>query len=281
MRDTVLTPAAQGKVPGVGGLTLAWTWYQCAAPKATLVVHPGFADHMGRYRFLVEAMGAADVDVFLFDPRGHGQSGGRRGHIERFEDYDDDLRAVLRYVTSVAKAPLVLFGHSQGGLVACHGALRGPWEVAGVVLSNPALRAAMAVPGWKIAMAQGLSRWLPTLPVPVGIPPTAISRDLDVVRAYQEDPLVFTAGTTRWGAEFLRAQADVLAARPCFGVPTLVLLGSGDQVIDAATTQAWARGADGVDVEEFAGAYHELANEPRDVRRAVLARLLGWVQATV
>ena len=271
--------AEDGRTPGVGGLRLSWTWHRVAKPHATVLIHPGFADHRGRYRFAVDALTAAGHDVFIFDPRGHGDSGGQRGHVDRFEDYDDDLRTMIAVVTERTGAPPVLVGQSQGGLIVCHAARVAPLVVRAIGLSNPALTAAIAVPGWKIMMAKGLSQLLPTVPVPVGIPPEAISRDRDVVEAYRRDPMVFSAGTTRWGAEFLRAQADVLSAPTDFGVPTLVLVGTGDLVVSAETTLGHFRPAPGLEVERYSGFYHELFNEPPAERAQPLQRLCAFVEA--
>ncbi len=269
----------EGRTPGVGGLRLCWTWHRVADPRATVLIHPGFADHRGRYPFAIAALTAAGHDVFAFDPRGHGDSGGQRGHVDRFEDYDDDLRTMIAVVRERTGTPPVLVGHSQGGLIVCHAARSAPLPVRAIALSNPALSAAIAVPGWKIMMAKSLSRLLPTVPVPVGIPPETISRDRDVVDAYRRDPLVFSAGTTRWGAEFLRAQSDVLSTPTAFGVPTLVMVGTGDQVVDPHTTLRHFSSASGLEVERYAGFYHELFNEPPVERAQPLQRLCAFVDA--
>lgn len=268
----------EGRIQGAGGLRICWTAHRVPNPRASLLVQHGFADHMGRYGFLIEALTAAEIDVWLFDARGHGVSGGRRGHVERFEDYHDDLRAMIALVTERAGGAPFLLGHSQGGLIVCHAALSGRLAVRGVALSNPALRASLPVPAWKVGMAKGLSRLLPILPVPVGIPSTSISRDENVVRAYDEDPLVFSAGTTRWGAEFLRAQEEVLAQASRLEAPVLVLLGSADAVIDAKTSQTHFRSLQGdAQVQVFDGYYHELFNEPLADRLRAIGALRDWI----
>ena len=272
----------EGRIGGVDGLRICWTWHRVATPRAVLLVHHGFADHMGRYGFLVELLAAADIDVWLFDARGHGTSAGRRGHVERFDDYDADLRSMIALVTERTGGAPFLLGHSQGGLIVCHAALAGALPVRGVALSNPALRASMPVPAWKIMMAKSLSRLLPILPVPVGIPATSISRDEAVVRAYGEDPLVFSSGTTRWGAEFLHAQDEVLAQDSRLTPPALILLGTGDLVVDAPTSAKHFASLQGdVRIVKFDGFYHELFNEPFADRLRAIGTLRDWLLAHV
>lgn len=272
------TRLEEGRILGAGGLRICWSSHRVANPRATILVQHGFADHMGRYSFLIEGLNAAEIDVWLFDARGHGVSGGRRGHVDRFEDYEADLRAMIALVTERTGSAPFLLGHSQGGLIVCHAALTSPLCVRGVALSNPALRASLPVPGWKVGMAKGLSRLLPILPVPVGIPASSISRDPSVIRAYEEDPLVFSAGTTRWGAEFLRAQDEVLAQASRLLAPVLVLLGSADAVIDAKTTATHFRSLEGdVHVQTFEGYYHELFNEPLADRLRAIVALRDWI----
>ena len=268
----------EGRILGVGGLRICWRSHRVSNARATILVQHGFADHMGRYNFLIEALNAAEIDVWLFDARGHGVSGGRRGHVDRFEDYETDLRSMIALVHERTGSAPFLLGHSQGGLIVCHAALSGALGVRGVALSNPALRASLPVPAWKVGMAKGLSRLLPILPVPVGIPSTSISRDSSVVRAYDEDPLVFSAGTTRWGAEFSRAQGEVLAQASRLKAPVLVLLGSADGVIDAKTSLTHFRSLEGdVQVQTFDGFYHELFNEPLADRLRAIGALRDWI----
>lgn len=277
--STPTVTTRDGRLIARDGLRLATRWVQPEGARATLLVHHGFAEHMGRYGNLVQALTDAGLGVFLYDARGHGASGGRRGHVDAFGDYIADLRQVIDHVTAEdGRAPFLL-GHSQGGLVVTAALLERPLPVAGVALSNPALAASVAVPGWKIVAAKTLSRLLPTVALPVGIPPSDISRDADSVRDYEADPAIFGAGTTRWGAEFLQAQQQVLAAPLQVGVPLLVLLGTGDRVIDSAVSRRYYAGATAPEqqVELFEGFYHELFNEPPAERVRPIGALRDWL----
>ena len=62
-----------------------------------LLVH-GLAEHSGRYERTGRLLAEAGIDVTAFDLRGHGGSGGRRGDVERWTDYLDDIAVRLAAV---------------------------------------------------------------------------------------------------------------------------------------------------------------------------------------
>ena len=98
-----------------------------------LLVH-GLAEHMGRYGHVVEALTGAGFAVTAVELRGHGESEGKRGHVDRWEQYLDDVRAAAETIDG----PVVLLGHSMGGLVALDLAIDGLSNgIDALVLSDP------------------------------------------------------------------------------------------------------------------------------------------------
>src|SRR5690349_17717716 len=88
------------------------------APRAVLGIVHGFNEHLGRYGATKEALVKEGFAVHAFDMRGHGQSDGKRGHIDRFTHYVDDLeRFYARIKAAAAGKPLFLLAHSNGALV--------------------------------------------------------------------------------------------------------------------------------------------------------------------
>ena len=276
-------PASQsGVLHAQDGTQLAWSLHVPEAPKATVVVVHGFAEHAGRYGHLVRALLPAGYAVLLFDVRGHGRSGGRRVYVDRYTEYRDDLAVVLDHAKKTAPQPLFLFGHSQGRLIVLHRVLAGVQGLRGIAVSNPALANKVRVPAWKAGLAKGASKYAPTLAVPAGLPPTDISRDPAEVAAYDKDPLNSKNATARWYTEFLAAQAEVLADPAAQGkLPMLALLGTGDRIIDAEVSAGFFAKVPGgqCQVKTYPGFYHELLNEPVADRQQVLDDLLGWLQS--
>ena len=233
-----------------------------------------------RYGHVLDALLPANISVMTWDQRGHGTSGGRRGHVDRFDDYCDDVAMMIEFARDRLPSPLFLLAHSMGGLITTRLALARGLKVDGLVLSNPALAVKMPVPAWKSIAAKGLSRFLPTLKMPAGVPATLVSRDPDEVRKYVDDELVFSDATTRWGDEFLRAQAEMVGASERFTfAPTLVQLGSADGITDPVANSNFfgSCGSGDCRIEVYPDAYHELYNEPAAARDPILADLRTWI----
>ncbi len=282
MAETGVEAAAQveeGHLVTDDGVRLVWRWDRPSEPRATVVVAHGFAEYLTRHKHDTAAMVEAGFEVLRYDMRGHGNSGGRRGHVDAFDDYLGDLRRMLALAHERGVGPVALLAHSQGGLIATKALLDGQLPVCAVVLSNPALVTKAAVPEWKKAAAKVLSRLLPTFSLPTGLPASAISRDSESVRDYEQDPLIFGTGSARWGWEFMSAQRQVQRRTLRIEVPLLVQLGSSDGIIDPEFSRTWFADAQGDDVTitMWPDFYHELYNEPEAERAQVLAELVSWL----
>ncbi len=276
-------PTQTGTLTTSDGLQLQTRAWVPDGAKGTVIVHHGFAEHGGRYGHLIDALLPAGFAVATFDARGHGRSGGTRVFVERFDIYLDDLALVIDDAKRKLPAPLYLFGHSMGGLIAAKFVQQhGLGALSGVILSNPGLVNKVKIPGWKSGLATAASRFAPKLRVPSGLPPEDISRDPAEVRAYDADPLNVKVATARWYTEFLDAQAQTLAKPEALrDVPLLALIGDGDRIIDSQQTLDFLRRVEGrgLTVKTYAGFYHELINEPEADRARVLADITAWLDA--
>ena len=254
-----------------------------APPRANLLLVHGFAEHRKRYRGLAAELAGAGYAVHLFDLRGHGESGGRRGHVERFADYRGDLARVAAAVLPApdeagAGPPAVLLGHSLGGLIALDAVLRRPEPFRGLALSSPFLASAFRLPPFVRAVAGATARLLPEADFPAALDPEGLSRDPEVVRRYREDPLVLRRLTAAWLGAVLDAQAEVFERAGELRLPVLLLLGGADPVADPARGRALferlaANPANRLEVYE--GFSHEVFNELG--RERVVADLLEWL----
>ncbi|HUH12698.1 MAG TPA: alpha/beta fold hydrolase, partial [Longimicrobiales bacterium] len=175
--------------------------------------------------------------------------------------------------------PLVLLGHSLGGLIALRYVEEYPAAVAGAALSSPWMgTAGIPVPRWKTLAAPVLSRLLPSLPTRARIDPTLLSRDPEVVERYRDDPLVHDIITPRAFTEASDAIGMVLPRSDRIRVPLLFLLGTEDRLMPPARSVAFARATGRSEaVALFTGFYHEVLQEPG--REAVEGRMREWLAA--
>jgi alpha-beta hydrolase superfamily lysophospholipase len=244
---------------------------------SVLLVH-GLGEQSVRYEHVGDQMATAGLDVWAYDHRGNGGSGGRRGHVDRWSQYHDDLAERLAALREHAgRRPVVLYGHSMGGLVVAGYVLTDRPKPDLAVLGSPGLDTTLAT--WKKAMAPLLGRLLPTLAVPNGVDPTTLSRDPTVAAKAAADPLNARSSTARFAAEGLKEQARVrdLAAGG-LGIPTLVIHGEDDGLVPVAASAVF-EGAPGVDRRTYPGLRHELHNEPEGPQ--VIDDVIAWIRAHV
>jgi alpha-beta hydrolase superfamily lysophospholipase len=262
-----------------GGLALRrLRWRGERADRALAIVH-GFAEHSRRYDFVARWLAERGYAVYAFDQRGHGESEGPRNHTPRFATLLDDIERFLEGTRrEEGGRPLVLLGHSMGGLeVACLLARRRT-DVAAAVLSGPGLALGEGIPRARIRAARILSRIAPRVRMPSGIDPRALSRDEAVVAAYRADPLIHSFMTARLAAELLGAVEGVGAQASHIETPVLIVHGEADPLCDVEGSRRFhaALAVEGSEIRTYPGLLHEILNEPE--RERVLADIHGWIE---
>lgn len=262
------------------GLRLFFRKWMVPGARGLVAIEHGFAEHSGRYGHVVDFLCAAGWSVATFDCRGHGQSGGRRAHIDHFQDYLDDTRSFLDEVkrAGFAGAPILL-GHSQGGLIAARFVQTFPDAVAGAVLVSPFIGLGMKVPAVKALAGKAVSKIIPTLAMKTGLDPAALSHDRDVVEKYAADPLVSNIATARWFTEIQQAQEAALRQAGEIRCPVLMLVAGDDRVVSAFAAKQLFVGIASEDktIKEYPGYYHEVLNEVG--RDKALADLRSWLES--
>lgn len=259
------------------GLRLQYRVWEADEPRAILRIIHGLGEHGGRYQALAEFLVARGISIYALDLRGHGTSGGRRGHARSFHHLLDDLAGFTRE-TPAAGRPAFLLGHSLGGLIALRGIQEGRAGVlGGLILSAPALALVSRDAAWQRAAGALLSRLTPTLGLPNGIPPEHLSHDPEAVRAYVEDPLVHDRISPRLYVEMLSAMRAAARDAPDVILPVLLLAPGDDRVADARTSLAMADRFSGeVSVRSYPAFYHEPFHEQG--REKVFQDVAGWLE---
>lgn len=247
---------------------------------AVAVIVHGFAEHCGRYEHVQARLADQRIASLAFDLRGHGRSGGRRGHVARFGDYLDDLDVACAAAADLAPGrPLVLLGHSFGGLVAAVRAMRRPDTASALLLSSPALRFLVRVPWPLRAAARVLALLWPTFSQPARIDVDRLTHDPEATAAVRRDPLRFDRATVRWYVEARRAQREVLARPELLCIPTYVAVAGQDALVDESAVERLARRAPDTTVRRWPGCYHELLQEVE--RDQVLDEMLAWLRGVL
>lgn len=247
--------------------------------RATVLLVHGLGEHIGRYEVLARRLNAWDYAVRGYDQYGHGRSAGPRGGLTADGRLLDDLAAVVDATRAQQPAgqPLVLLGHSLGGLVAALFVARAIRPVDALVLSSPALDVGLS-PIQKLLVGT-LPRLLPDLRVSNGLQIPYLSHDVAVCDAYRADPLCHDRISARLARFLAQGGPQVLARAGSWSVPSLLLWAGDDRLVAPAGSQAFSDRAPPAVVQAqcFDGAYHELFNESDAFAAPVFARLRQWL----
>ncbi|TMC07707.1 MAG: lysophospholipase [Chloroflexi bacterium] len=281
-RVTALADGIIGSARTRDGLELrTLRWPAVGVARAHLLLIHGIAEHAGRHAHVASRFANAGIETHAFDLRGFGASAGRRAYVDRWSQYDDDVEDQLAAIRAEARGlPVVLYGHSMGGLIALGYVLadvpRPEPEI--LVLSAPAIA---SVGGWRRPLAAVLGRAVPRLEIANRLPAGGLSHDPVVEVAYRSDPLNVHRTTTRLGMELFREQARVqsrLARTGALPIPTYVLHGAEDPIVPVSSSASLERRAN-VTRRVYPGLRHEMHNEPE--ADAVIGDTITWTASSL
>ncbi|MGA8513859.1 MAG: lysophospholipase [Burkholderiaceae bacterium] len=279
MSDSYLSPltASDGDIIAVQDWPFTDNGLEDDRPRGTVLVVHGLGEHAQRYTGVADALNQWGYTVRSYDQYGHGDSGGLRGGLPHAMRLMEDLADVVDSTRRLMMddEPLILLGHSMGGIVATQFVLRRMRRVEGLVLSSPAFDAGLK-PMQKILLSV-LPKIVPNLRVGNGLPRTYLCRDPEVVQAYQQDPLVhdrISARLAQWIAVQGKACIDNAAQ---LNIPTLLMFAGQDHLVSEAGSRAFADVAtrEMMTVRYFKPMYHEILNDPE--RHQVLSALQQWL----
>ena len=263
------------------GLKLYWQRWLPETPAAVLLLVHGLGEHSGRYAHVAQWFAERGYACWAIDYRGHGRSEGVRVHVDRFDQFVEDV-AILRGLAAerYPALPRFLVGHSQGGLVVLRSLLADPAGLAGAIVSSPLLgiHASARPTALLVFVARVLSRVAPSLRLANNVNGGWLSHDPAVAAAYVRDPLVSHKVSARWYWSLLEAIADTHARAGSLRLPVLVMTSGEDRLVDPDAAERWARAAPANLIEHvrWSGYYHEMFNEPE--REPVFQRMQRWLQ---
>jgi alpha-beta hydrolase superfamily lysophospholipase len=233
-------------------------------PRGCIVISHGFGEHSGRYDKLVQTFIAIGLTTIRYDLRGHGQSGGKRGHVSSYDVYLDDLGRVIELARDVEPTlPIFIFGHSMGGGLVLNYALRRGGKLAGVIASGPWLRLAFQPPAWKVLLARLIAGVLPTMSMPTNLDITKLSHDPEVAKSIEHDSLTNPVISAAAFLALVQAGKYALSHAAELRLPLLLMHGGDDAVTDIRASETFfaAAGVDDKTFKRWEGMYHETLNE--------------------
>lgn len=273
------TTRTEGTFDGVGGVDIVYdVWTPDTPPKAVVVLAHGLGEHARRYDHVVARLAEAGLATYALDHRGHGRSGGKRVVVRDITEFTGDFDTLVG-IASRAHPGLkrIVLGHSMGGAIVFAYGVERPDNYDLMVLSAPAVAAQDLVNPVVALAAKVLGVVVPGLPVQE-LELTAISRDPEVVEAYNNDPLVYHGRVPAGLGRALLQVGETMPRRaPALTAPLLVVHGVADRLIpiDGSRKLVECVGSTDVTLKEYPELYHEVFNEPE--RDQVLDDVVGWI----
>ena len=278
MPDTNFSPLTARD--GTHLVVMDWPLDKGPVRGVVLIVH-GLGEHAWRYDALALQLNNWGFAVRAYDQYGHGESMGQRGALPSDDRLLQDLAEVVdeTRVRMHDETPLIVLGHSMGGLVAARFVSLGMRRLEALVLSSPVLDPGLSA--FQKLLLAVLPRLAPNLRVGNGLNPNFISHDPQVVARYKADPLVHNRISARLAVFIAQGGPATIAYAPQWTLPTLLLFAGDDKLVNPAGSRAFSSAAPANVVTShcFESLYHEIFNEAEPARGQVLAHLKAWLDA--
>jgi len=254
-------------------------WLTEKKAKALIVIVHGLGEHSARYAHVAQAFTDNNFNVYAFDQRGHGKSGGKRGHTPSAKCLLDDITIVIQYAQNETgkDLPTFLYGHSLGGLEVLYYGLDEKTKLAGIISTAPTLDMS-STNKFKIMLARLLNSIMPALALANGLDVEGLSRDPKVVADYIADPLVHDRVSARLGLFIIEGGAYMLAHADKWHLPLLLMHGTKDRICNYKGSEAFATVVKGdVTLKSWEGFFHEIHNEPQ--KEEVFQTIVNWIKS--
>jgi len=251
------------------------------ASKATVCIIHGVGEHSGRYEEVAQYLVENNVSVFTFDLQGYGQSEGKRGHIDSFSWFIEDVESFYTFIQPSIPTPkkIFLLGHSLGALIATHFGIHNtnmPFK--GIILSGPPFKI-ISIPAWWNRVGILLASVLPALTFQeTSIQLNTLTHDKNKIESFRTDPYRHYYRSFQFIKEYFRAEKKAFKSADKVYYPLLIVQGGDDDIVDVHKVREYY---DRLTIEDktlivYPEMFHEVLNEVN--RRRVFTDILSWIE---
>jgi len=253
-------------------------WLPASAPKAIVMLVHGLGEHCRRYNALAAALNQADYALSSMDLPNHGQSEGKKGHVDSFASFQHAaLDMHQRIKENHPDTPVYLLGHSMGGLISTRLLIDHQDKFKGALLSGAAIQSPQAPPAWQVALMTLIARLFPSAGM-LTLDGNLVSRDPAVVKDYFDDPLVNSNKlSAKLLVELFKTMDEVKQSAQAIKLPLLIMHGTADGLTAPAGSQWLYDNIASTDktLELYDGLFHEIFNEPE--APSIYAEVIEWL----
>jgi len=275
MQKTEISWKTPKNVPIFGNL-----WQPDGPAKGVIVLVHGIGEHIGRYEHVAKMFTDNNFAMIGADLIGHGKSGGKRGHVDSYDDYCSVIDWMIQEATRLnPNLPVILYGHSLGGNIVLYHSMKHSLEVAGVIATSPGLEVTR-VPPFKLLVGKVMYAVWPSFSMTNSLDVSGLSTDQSVIDNYLSDPLVHPYVSARLGIDILKSGQWIRENGAAVKNKLLLVHGEKDRLSNVTGTRNFVENCDGlVTYKEFAGGYHELHNSPE--KDQVFNLFVTWIEKEV
>ena len=273
----------EGYLTSRDGIKIFYKRWEAANPIGTLIISHGYSEYCGRYEAIASRLIEGGLDVYAFDCRGHGKSEGKRGHVNNFNEYINDLDAVVQQASGWKGKPFFLLGHSMGGLIACLYCLKFRMEsklsIRGLILSSPAIKLSVKAAFLERLCCKILSAVKPDFVLPSRVEPSHLAKDEKVIEKYRNDPLICRQISARLYTQMVKRGNEIMRRAGEFTLPVILVAGEEDKVVSAEAIKEFYEKIPSKkkSLKIYPGGYHELLNDFG--KEEVLSDILSWAKS--
>ena len=246
--------------------------------KAVIIIIHGLAEHSERYNHVGKFFSSFGFAVESYDLRGHGKSGGEKVFIDSIYEHVYDLKTYISYIKNqYPDKKIFLLGHSLGGQISCLYSIKYKLDISGLILSGAVIKISDDISPLLQKLSGIIAKIFPRLPI-TKIDSSWISRDKNIVKLYDNDPLVYRGGTlSKTGSEIIRGTNYIKNNMKQIVIPILIMHGTSDRLADPKGSQKLYNGVISNDktIKLYENFYHEILNEPE--KEKVMKDILTWI----
>ncbi|WP_315121796.1 lysophospholipase [uncultured Clostridium sp.] len=270
----------ESKIKSFDDTEIFYTKDRVENPRAIVLIVNGLCEHLGRYDYLTNKLNSFQYSVYRFDNRGHGRSGGERGYLEKFSDFLEDTNAIVDLAKEEnKKCPIFMLGHSMGGLITAAYGMKYKNKLKGQMLSGAAL---LELPIFEDLKKDDHFEKHPREKSPNGLS-HLICRDEEVVKAYDEDPLVLKETNIKLlGEAFINGAAWVKENVKSYTYPCLIMHGEEDKIVPLDCSRWFFNYSSSKDksLKIYEECYHEILNE-KEEKEEVIGDIQEWIEERI
>jgi len=264
-----------------GQENLAGWYWQAENPQAIVILIHGFGEHVSRYEHVAEKFTAKNISVLGVDLIGHGNSTGKRGHVDSIKDFYDAIDAMVNYAKQETNdLPFVLYGHSMGGNIVLNYQLNNPQsDFCCILSSSPWLKLKMQPSAVQLFLAKTMNSIYPSLQQSGDLDIKQISSVEAVQKDYENDPLNHDKISVRLFNEIYNNGLFAIENASGIKIPVLIAHGDDDGITSADASKEFADNCPAATLKLWPGLRHETHNEYN--QDEVIDFYVEWVNGNI